>query len=359
MTLIQPIFAGILASTVGFASTFAVVLQGFATVGASPEQAASGLFALSLAMGLLGIGLSYATRMPIAIAWSTPGAVLLISTGAVEGGFAAATGAFIGAAVLMVVSGLWRPFGRAVAAIPMPLAAAMLAGILFELCLAPVKAVAEIPLLALPVVLVWLVLLRVARLWAVPAAVLVAAIAIAMTSDLPPGVFSGAFPTPVWVTPVITIDAMIGIALPLFVVTMASQNIPGLAVLRTNGYHPEPAPIFVSIGVASGLGALIGGHMINLAAITAALCAGPDAHPDIKKRYIAAIAGGMFYVALAFGAGVAAAFVAVAPAILIEAVAGLALIGSLAAALQGAVANEEFRLSAVVTFLTVASGLTL
>ena len=355
----QPVFSGVLASIVGFASSFAIMLQGFASVGASPEQAASGLFAITLGMGLLGIVLSLATKTPIAIAWSTPGGALLIATGSVAGGFPAAVGAFIVAALLVVVAGYWRGFGRAVAAIPMPLASAMLAGILFNLCLAPVRAVAELPALALPIVLVWAVLLRFARLWSVPAAVAVTAVMIAISTDLPPDLFSGAWPAPVLIVPTLNFDAVIGIAIPLFVVTMASQNIPGLAVLRSNGFAPDVRPVFVSTGLVSALGALIGGQLINLAAITAALCAGPEAHPDAGKRYIAAVAGGIAYVLLALGAGLSAAFIAAAPPLLIEAVAGLALIGALATSLLGAVTDEEFRMPAVITFMVAASGLTL
>ena len=343
----------------GFASSFAIVLQGFAAVGASQEQAASGLFALTLGMGLLGIFLSWTTRTPLAIAWSTPGAALLIATGSVAGDFSAAVGAFIVAALLVVVAGFWRGFGRAVASIPMPLASAMLAGILFNLCLAPVRAVAELPVLALPIVLVWALTLRFARLWAVPAAVAVAAVMITISTELPPDLFASAWPNPVPILPTFNFDAVIGIALPLFVVTMASQNIPGLAVLRSNGFNPDVRPVFVSTGIVSAVGALIGGQLVNLAAITAALCAGPEAHPDRAKRYIAAIAGGFAYLLLALGAGLAAAFISAAPPLLIEAVAGLALVGALATSLLGAVTQEEFRLPAVLTFVTAASGLTL
>ena len=357
--LFQPIFSGLLASLVDFASSFAIILQGFDAVGATQAQAASGLFALCLGMALVGIGMSYITKMPLSIAWSTPGAALLITTGAVQGGFPAAVGAFIVAATLVVIAGFWRPFGRAVAAIPMPLASAMLAGILFNLCLAPVRAVAELPTLALPIVLAWAVCLRFARIWAVPAAVAVSAVMIAVSTELPADLFANAWPAPGLVVPTLNFDAIIGIALPLFVVTMASQNIPGLAVLRSNGYQPDVKPIFVSTGIVSAVGALLGGQLINLAAITAALCAGPEAHPDKTKRYIAAITAGLAYILFALGAGVAAAFISAAPPILIEAVAGLALIGALANALVGSVADEEFRLPAILTFVTAASGLTL
>ncbi|WP_339646853.1 benzoate/H(+) symporter BenE family transporter [uncultured Pelagibacterium sp.] len=358
-TLFQPVFSGLLASLVGFASSFAIILQGFDAVGATQAQAASGLFALCLGMALVGIIMSAMTKMPISIAWSTPGAALLIATGAVQGGFPAAVGAFIVAAALVVVAGFWRPFGRAVAAIPMPLASAMLAGILFNLCLAPVRAVAELPALALPIILVWAITLRFARIWAVPAAVGVSAVMIAISTELPADLFANAWPALVLVVPTLNLDALVGIALPLFVVTMASQNIPGLAVLRTNGYHPDVKPIFVSTGIVSAIGGLLGGQLINLAAITAALCAGPEAHPDKAKRYIAAITAGFAYIVFALGAGIAAAFISAAPPILIEAVAGLALIGALANALVGSVADDDLRLPAILTFVTAASGLTL
>ncbi|WP_196260505.1 benzoate/H(+) symporter BenE family transporter [Pelagibacterium limicola] len=358
-TIAQPIFAGVLASIVGFASSFAIVLQGFAAVGATAEQAASGLFALTLAVGLLGIVLALLTKMPITIAWSTPGAALLISTGMVEGGFPAAIGAFIAAGALIVVAGLWRPFGRAVSSIPMPLASAMLAGILFNLCLAPVRALSEMPLATLPIILIWAIALRFARLWAVPLAVLATGLIIGLTTPLPEGALNAIWPAPVLIVPGFSLDAMVGIAIPLFVVTMASQNIPGLTVLRSNGYAPEVRPIFISTGLVSMVIAALGAHLVNLAAITAALCAGPEAGADKTKRYIAVVSGGIFYIILALGAGFAAAFVAAAPPLLIEAVAGLALMSSLAGALMGAMADDDLRLPAIVTFVTAASGLTI
>lgn len=162
---------------------------------------------------------------------------------------------------------------------------------------------------------------------------------------------------PVLVMPEFSIDTIIGIGLPLFIVTMASQNVPGLAVLNANGYRPKVGPIFVATGAASGVTAAFGGHLVNLAAITAALCAGPEAHPDPRRRYIAAVTTGWTYVGFALFAGFAAAFIAAAPPLLIETVAGLALFGSLGGALVSALAKEEDRLPAVLTFVTTASGL--
>jgi len=352
-----PIAAGLLAAFVGFASSFAVVLQGLSAVGASPAQAASGLMALCVAMGLAGIVLSLRFRMPISVAWSTPGAALLATTGAVEGGFAAATGAFLLTGALLVLAGLWKPLGRWVGAIPPALANAMLAGILLVLCLAPARAVAEAPVAGLLIVIAWAVTARINRLLAVPAAVLVMVLLIAATVTLPEGWAVTAWPAPVLTMPVLTIPAVIGIALPLFIVTMASQNIPGMAVLNANGYRPAPGPLFTGTGLFSLAAAPLGAHAVNLAAITAALCAGPDAHTDPKKRWIAAVIAGAGYVVFGLFAGLAAAFVSAAPPVLIQAVAGLALLGSFANALLAALSNAQDREAATITFLVAGSGL--
>lgn len=351
----QAIFAGLLAAFVGFASSFAVVIQGLVGVGASQAQSASGLMALSILMGVCGIALSLWRREPISVAWSTSGAALLATSVPPEGGFSAAVGAFLISGGLIVAAGLFRPFGKAVASIPPALASAMLAGVLLNLCIAPVKAVATIPAMALPVVLVWAVMLRVKRVLAVPAAVIVAVTAILLQgSAADPG---GWWPEPVWVAPTFSVAATIGLALPLFVVTMASQNIPGMAVLHMNGFRPPPGRLFVATGVFSLLAAPFGGHALNLAAITAAMCAGPDVHPDPVRRYPAAIVAGLGYIVLGLMAGAATAFIAASPPVLIQAVAGLALLGSFGSALFGAMRDDAAREAAVVTFVVSASGL--
>ncbi|NNM71353.1 benzoate/H(+) symporter BenE family transporter [Enterovirga aerilata] len=354
---VQPVSAGLLAAIVGFASTFALVLQALAAVGATPVQAASGLLALLVVKGGAATVLSLRARMPISLAWSTPGAALLIVTGVPAGGFAGAVGAFLLASALVVAAGLWRPFGRAVAAIPISLAGAMLAGVLLDLCLAPVRAVGALPMLALPVVIAWALAWRVARPYAIPVAVLVTGVIVAFATPLPDAALADFVPRVVPVAPAFSWSAFLGISLPLFIVTMASQNIPGLAVLNSNGYHPPIGPIFVATGFASALAALFGGHMVNLAAITAALCAGPEAGPDRSRRWIAAATAGLAYIALGMTATFAAAFVAASPPLLIQAVAGLALLGSFGAAIQTALAREHERVPAIVTFVTAASGL--
>lgn len=355
----QAVAAGLLASFVGFASSFAVVLKGLTTVGASPAEAASGLMALSIAMGLCAIVLSLRTRMPVSVAWSTPGAALLATSAPVDGGFAVAVGAFLVTGALIVLAGLWRPLGRAVAAIPAPLANAMLAGVLLGLCLAPVKAVAQMPLVGLAIVGTWAVVWKFKRLYAVPAAVLVMIASVVLTTTLPALGPEALRPQPVLVAPQFSLAAIAGIALPLFIVTMASQNIPGMAVLHANGYRPEPGPLFWRTGVFTLLAAPFGGHAVNLAALSAALCAGPDADPDHARRYWAAIVGGVFYCVFGLMAGAASAFIGAASPILIEAVAGLALIGAFAGALTNALAEARDREAAAITFLVTASGLSI
>ncbi|MGE0094419.1 MAG: benzoate/H(+) symporter BenE family transporter [Alphaproteobacteria bacterium] len=354
---VQALAAGLLAAFVGFASSFAVIIQGLTTVGASQAEAASGLMALSISMGVCAVWLSLRMRLPISVAWSTPGAALLATSGALEGGFAAAVGAFLVTGLLIVLAGMWKPLGRWVAAIPAPLANAMLAGVLFGLCVAPVRAVAQMPLLGLAIVVTWAVVGRINRLYAVPASVLVAAVLIVTTTDISASAMGSLWPHPVLVAPSFSFAAVIGIALPLFIVTMASQNIPGIAVLNVNGYRPDPSPLFCTTGVFSLLSAPFGGHAVNLAAITAALCAGEDAHPDPKRRYWAAIVAGLLYIVFGLLAGAATAFISASPPILIEAVAGLALLGAFGSALMGAVSAAEGREAAVVTFVVTASGL--
>jgi len=355
---LQPAMAGILAAVVGFTSTFALGLAGLATVGASPVQAGSGLFAICIVLFLLNISMSWRQRIPISIAWSTPGAAFLMTAGMPEGGFAAAIGAFLVTAALIVIAGLWRPLSRAVEAIPAAIANAMLAGILLSLCIVPIKAAATLPAQALPIIITWVVALRFARRYAVPLAVLATAIVLAVTTRLPDDFLAGAWPVLTPIMPTLSLDAILRLALPLFVVTMASQNLPGLAVMQANGYRVASAPVFRITGLGSAATAIFGGLPVNLAAITAAICAGPEAHPDPARRWVAPIAAGCTYLLLGLGASLAAAFVAATPPILIEAVAGLALFSSFAGALSAAFADEDTRLPAIVTFATTASGIT-
>ena len=355
--MLQPIIAGVIGAITGFASSFALVIAGLLAVGASPEEAASGLLALCIAQALLAGLLSLRSRLPLSFAWSTPGAALLIAAEGSTGSYGAAIGAFIVCGLLILVSGLWGWLGRAMTRIPMPLAGAMLAGILFPICIAPVTAVIQEPLLAAPVILVWLLLVRWAPRWAVPAAMLVAIIGVVISAGSDWMLGATLTPGLTLTMPLFDPLVIVSLGVPLYIVTMAGQNVPGFAVLTTLGYRDVPARrILAASGLATAVAAPLGGYAVNLAALTAALMAGPDSHPDPARRWIAPIAGGVTYVLLGLTAGVATALVAAAPLILIIAVAGLALLGAFTTGLVSAFEAPETRLTAAVTLIVVASG---
>ncbi|WP_155342770.1 benzoate/H(+) symporter BenE family transporter [Acrocarpospora pleiomorpha] len=353
----QAIVAGLVSAVVGYASSFTVVLAGLRAVGATPGQAASGLLALCAGIAAVAIFLGLRYRMPISIAWSTPGAALLAATGPVPGGFPAAVGAFLVCAALIVLAGLSPWLARAIAAIPRPIAGAMLAGVILSLCTAPVRAVVDIPLLAVPVVLTWAILQRYRRQWAVPGALVAAVIGIMAHG---PGLSGAALRPSIELTaPALNLSVVVSIAIPLFLVTMAAQNVPGMAVMATYGYAPPLLPVLVTTGLASAAAAPFGGHALNLAAITAALTAGPDTHPDPGRRWIATVALGAGQLTLGLGAGLAMALVLLSPPVLVIAVAGLALLPALGSSLASAVTEPEGREAAVVTFVVTASGMTI
>jgi benzoate membrane transport protein len=353
----QAVLAGLVSAVVGYASAFTIVLSGLRAVGADQRQAASGLLALCLGIAVAATFLALRYRMPIAIAWSTPGAALLVATGPVAGGFPVAVGAFLVCAALTVLAGALPWLARLVAAIPRPVAGAMLAGVLVPLCTAPVKALLDVPLLAVPVTLTWALLMRFARPWAVPGALAAAVAAIALSGTehaLPPDSLR---PVLDFTPPEFTGPAMAGLALPLFLVTMAGQNVPGAAVLTTFGYRPPLRGILLTTGLTSAATAPFGGHAVNLAAITASLTANPQAHPDPARRWIATVGLACGQLMLGLGTGLAATLVLLSPPVLVIAVAGLALVPALGAALANAVSEPEGREAAAITFVVTAAGL--
>jgi benzoate membrane transport protein len=355
----RPILAGVVTALVGFTSSFAVVLTGLAAVGASTAQAASGLLALCLTMGLACIVLAWRHRMPITAAWSTPGAALLVATGEVEGGWPAAIGAFLVTAALILLTALWPALGTLIARIPPSIAQAMLAGVLLPLCLAPIAGIVANPWGVIPVVLTWLVFARLAPRWAVPLAFVAAAVVVAVSLIREGAPFDGGLLLPrLEVTaPTFTLGTIVGLALPLFIVTMASQNVPGVAIMRSFGYEVPWRPAMLVTGLGTALGAPAGGHAINLAAISAALAAAPDADPDPKRRWVAGVSTGASYLVLGGFSAAFAALVVLAPAAVIPAVAGLALFAAFGSAVQQAIHDPDERIPAVVTFLVAASGI--
>lgn len=356
--LSRPILAGIVTALVGFTSAFAVVLTGLSAVGATAGQAASGLFAVCLTMGLACIVLAWRYRMPITVAWSTPGAALLAATGTVDGGWPAAVGAFLVTSVLILLTALWPALGGLIARIPPSIAQAMLAGVLLPLCLAPITGIVANPWGVVPVVLTWLIFARLAPRWAVPLAFVAAAavVAISLVQKGAPVELGLLLPHVELTAPTFTVGALVGLALPLFIVTMASQNVPGIAIMRSYGYEVPWRPAMLVTGLGTAIGAPAGGHAINLAAISAALAASPDADPDPARRWVAGVSTGASYLVFGGFSAAFAALVLLAPEAVIPAVAGLALFGAFGSSVQQAIDDPGERIPAVVTFLVAASG---
>ncbi|GAA2017766.1 benzoate/H(+) symporter BenE family transporter [Catenulispora yoronensis] len=359
--------AGVVTALVGFSSSFAVVIAGLRAVGATERQAASGLLVVCVLMGATAIVFSVRHRMPISIAWSTPGAALLVSVGAGRAhsghggatGYREAVGAFLVTGLLIAVTGLSRTLTRWIAAIPAPISAAMLAGVIAPICLESAQAAVHLPRLALPAIAVWVLLGRLAKRWAVPAALATAFIGLALDPTTRGHLTGGLLPTLTTAAPHFDPGTLISLAVPLYLVTMASQNLAGIAVMRSYGYEPPIREVLIGTGTASTLAAPLGGIPINFAAITAALAASPDSHHDPRRRWIAATTAGALYIALGLSAAMATTLLIAAPPLLIEGVAGLALLPALGASLTTALSDTRHREAATAAFVTTASGITI
>ncbi|MFC3609044.1 benzoate/H(+) symporter BenE family transporter [Stutzerimonas tarimensis] len=352
------LIAGFVAMLTAYTSSLVLMFQAGQGAGLSSGQIASWIWSLSIGMALCSVLLSLRYRAPIVVAWSTPGAALLISSLPTVP-YGEAIGAFIATSVLIVVCGITGSFERIMRVIPPSLAAALLAGILFRIGLEICRAMEIQPLLVFGMFITYLL----ARRWAARYAVL-AALSLGSMLAYSQGLvdFSGVsleLATPVWTTPAFSVAAMISIGLPLFVVAIASQNMPGLAVLRAEGYQAPASPLLTVTGLASIVLAPFGSHGVHLAAITMAICSGPQAHPDPARRYTAAMWCGLLCgVVGLFGATLAALFAAF-PQALVLSIAALALLGSISAGLTQAMSEPSEREAALVTFLVTASGLTL
>ncbi len=354
--------SALVAILVGFGGSVPIVLAAAQALGASPAQTASWVSALCLAVAASTALMSFVYRMPMVTAWSTSGAALIAATSV--GGVPAytmesAVGAFLLAGALVVLSATLKPLAALIARIPGAIASAMLAGILIGFSVAVFDAATVDPVLVLPLLAVFLVVRMFSANWAV-IAVLVGGIgwAILLGKTEPLGT-AFALPKLVLVTPVFDLSALLGLGVPLFLVSMASQNLPGFAVLRAAGYAPPTRPALAITGLVSMLTAILGAHTTTMAAITAALCTGPDAHPDARQRWIAGLFYGAFYLVLAgIGVSVVAGFAALPPGVIVT-VAGLALIGPLMASLGAALGPETTRFPAVLTLTATASGLAL
>lgn len=348
------VISALVAVLVGFGSSVAIVLAAASAVGANAAQTSSWIAAICLATAAITLVLSLRYRMPIVAAWSTPGAALIAqSTGET---METAVGAFVFAALLTLLTAAFRPLAALIERIPASIASAMLAGILFSFVLGVFTHLKTTPELVLPLLILFVLIRVFSPIWAV-LAVLLCGIVLTYALGLagpPPGLRISSLE---WITPHFGVNAIIGLALPLYLVTMASQNLPGFAVLKASGYTPPSRPVLAVTGLASLATAGFGAHTTNLAAVTASICTGPDAHPDPKKRWLCGPVYAAGYVVIAFfGASLVALFASF-PSALIATIASIALIGALAASLGASLAEEKDRFVAVATFAVTASGL--
>ena len=353
---------GLLAAFVGYSASFAIVLAGLTAMGASNEQAATGLFFATMGMGVCSIWLPIVTRIPAAVAWSTPGAAFLAATATLPGGLGEAAGALICCSALIVLTGFIPSVGRIVAAIPKPIANGLLAGVLLKLCLAPALAVGTIPALVLPVLVAWIVGLSWNRLAAMPFAVVTFLVVLFFAVDTSEGTLQSdiaLLPSFAPVAPVFTLESILSVALPLYLITMAGQNIPGFAVLELNGYNVDRQPLIRNTGMVSLAIAPFGAIPVNMSAITAAMMAGEDAGREPEERYWAAVTSGIVYVLLAFAAPLVISLASLAPIALVTAVAGLALIPAFVGSISAAFSDSTQLEAPALTFLIAASGMML
>ncbi|MDR7296957.1 benzoate membrane transport protein [Pelomonas aquatica] len=349
--------AGFVAVLVGYTSSVAIIFQATVALGATPAQTASWLWALGLGMGVTTLLLSLWTRQPVLTAWSTPGAALLASSSGVA--MPEAIGAFIVCGLLIVWAGASGWFEKLMDRIPVAIASALLAGVLAKFGLDAVFSVRTAPELVLAMAAAYVVGRRLWPRYAVPG-VLLAGVAVALAQGrLSFDVIDTAhvFALPVWTTPEFTWHAAIGVALPLFIVTMASQNLPGVAAQRASGYQTPVSASIAVTGAATTLLAPFGGYAFNLAAITAAICMGREAHEDPARRYTASVAAGLFYVLIGLAGGAVAMLLAAFPRELVAAIAGLALLGTIGGAMAAALKDEGHRDAAILTFLVCLSGI--
>jgi benzoate membrane transport protein len=352
-----PIIAGFVASVSGSAATFGIAIAGLVAMGATRDQTFTALFVLLFGYGLLSTVLSYRYKMPISIVWSTPGAAFLAASAGLGLEFDQAVGGFLLSGFLLTVTGLWPALSRLVQKIPASIASAMLAGILFVFVVTTVRAAVDYPILVIPFVLVWFVLNRIATVWATPVAIVLAFVLV--NADLGWDWLEGArlFPSFEIVSPAFDLIPILSIGIPLYLITMASQNLPGIAIMKGFGYKVPVRAVITSTGLATMFASFFGGFGMNLAAITAAINANEQAAKDPERRWVASFVGGLVYWLFAIGAGLFAAFVLAVPSELLLAVVGLALLPSFISAIGASLEDKSTRLPAVITFVVGAAGI--
>lgn len=352
------ITAGFIAVLVGYTSSVAIVFQAATTAGADAAEISSWLWALGIGMAISSIGFSLYYKVPVLTAWSTPGAALLVT--ALDGyTLAEAIGIFIFTSGLLLISGMTGAFSRIMQQIPQPLAAAMLAGVLVQFGLKLFTHLQTDLVLIGTMLAAFVLMRRMAARYAVPVTLLIAVVVVWLRGDLSSSTVSLQLSEPIWVTPAFNWQGLLGVGIPLFIVSITSQNIPGLAVLNANGFKAPAEPIIGGTGLLGLILAPFGGFSYNLAAITAAICMGSEAGDNPKQRYWASVWAGIFYLCTGlFGATVVALFAAFPQAMVIS-IAGLALLGTIGQSLATGLREESAREAALMTFLCTASGFSL
>jgi benzoate membrane transport protein len=345
--------AALVAALVGFGSTIALVLAAAAAVGATPGQTASWVLASALAKGLGSAGLSLWSRQPMLLAWSTPGAALVAATQGLS--MEQAVGAFVLAGLLIAAMGLLRPLGRLVAMIPDAIAAGMLAGVLLPFVLRLAPSALEAPALVLPMLAAFALVRLRSPAWAVLAA-LALGLVLAFATGAAEAPQVPGLPRPVLILPEFGWSTALGLAVPLALVTMAGQNLPGFATMRAAGFDPPVGGALTATGLISAATGLLGAHPTNMAAITAAICLADDVHPDRSQRWKVGLAYAVVWVLLGLLSPLAIAALAALPPALVAGLVGIALLGALTGALAGAMAAPALRMPAVVTLVVTASG---
>ncbi|MET3212005.1 UNVERIFIED_CONTAM: benzoate membrane transport protein [Paenibacillus sp. PvR008] len=356
--LISPTIAALISVIVNYGGTFILVFQAAKVADLSPEMTASWILSISVGVGITGIWLSYRYREPIITAWSTPGVAFLVSALAVTP-YAEAIGAYIISALGFIVLGISGMFERFVRLIPPGIASGLLAGILLQFGISAFGGAKVDPLLVIALFAAYALLRRFTSRYAIVGILVIGLLYLISLGKVDFSTIKLAIASPVFIVPEFSFHALLGVALPLFIITLTGQYMPGMLVLRNDGFKTSANPILTVTGLGSLLAAPFGSHAFNVAAITAAICTGKDAHEDSKKRYIAGIACGIFYIVVGiFGVTLAALFL-ILPATFIATLAGLALLGTIGGSLANALSDLKGRETALITFLATAANVTL
>ncbi|MEZ7810710.1 benzoate/H(+) symporter BenE family transporter [Alcaligenes phenolicus] len=356
--LIPPIVAGLISVIVNYGGTFILVFQAAKVAGLSPELTASWVWSISIGVGVTGLLLSWVSREPIITAWSTPAAAFLVTALATTP-YEEAVGAYLISAAAFVVLGLSSYFERLIRLIPNGIAAGLLAGILLQFGIGAFGSMTLDPKLAGLLILAYLIIKRFSARYAVVGILILGLSFLLLEHRVDLSGLKLELAAPVFTMPVFTLNALLSVALPLFLITLTGQYMPGMLVLRNDGFRTSANPIVWVTGLGSLIMAPFGSHAMNVAAITAAICTGPEAHQDPSKRWVAGIAAGVFYILVGvFGVTLAAVFMAF-PASFITTLAGLALLGTIGGSLAGAMADVKSREAALITFLASAANITL